>query len=149
MKKLVALSLTICSALSCFTGCNFSFSSSCEHTYEWVQYEEAHQKVYTCGCPTPDIAEIHLDADENYICDICEYEIKIPESKGLEFIKNNNGMNYAVKSIGSCADKDIIIPNEYEGLPVVGILPEAFMWNLKLQAVGNGHLNTDFSIVKT
>ena len=140
MKKLCALSLTVCSALSCFTGCDFVLSnpknsSSCKHSYEWAQYEETHQKVYTCGCPTPDIAEMHLDTDKNYICDICEYEMPKPASHGLEFIKNNDGTNYAVKSIGTCTDKDIVIPNTYEGLPVVGVLPEAFMRNTTITSV--------------
>lgn len=139
MKKLLALFLTICS-INCFTACNSptdssSNVSSCEHTYEWAYNKETHQKVYTCGCPTPDIAEMHLDTDENHICDICGYKIESPDSQGLEFVKSNNGTNYAVKSIGSCTDKNIIIPNTYEGLPVVGVLPEAFMGNKTITSV--------------
>ena len=143
MKRLLTLSLAFCSILTSFAGCDFSFSSEnsstnnslCEHTYKWVQYEEAHQKVYTCGCPTPEIAEMHLDTDENYVCDICEYKMPKPASQGLEFIKNNDGTNYAVKSIGTCTDKDIVIPNTYEGLPVVGIFSEAFMSNTTITSV--------------
>ena len=143
MKKLFALSLILCSVLGAFSGCGSSpssedssvESSSCEHTYEWAQYEETHQKVYTCGCPTPDIAEMHLDTDEDYVCDICGYEMAKPASRGLEFINNNDGTNYALKSIGTCTDKDIVIPNTYEGLPVVGVLPEAFMENSTITSV--------------
>lgn len=142
MKKLLALSLTACSILGCFSGCNSNAhasqdSSSCEHTYEWSANEEMHQKIYTCGCfsSAPDIFESHLDADENYVCDICGYQMKIPASQGLELIKNNDGTKYAVKSVGTCTDTDIVIPNTYEGLPVVGVLPEAFMGNTSITSI--------------
>ena len=42
-----------------------------EHTYEWVASGGGHQKVYTCGCPSPDIAEVHRDNDGNDKCDVC------------------------------------------------------------------------------
>lgn len=143
MKKNIIFSLTICSMLTFFVGCNFFSNSSsnesslCEHTYEWSRNKENHQKIYTCGCPTPDIAEMHLDSDKNYICDICEYEMEkaVVASQGLEFVKNNDGTNYAVKSIGTCTDKDIVIPNTYEGLPVVGVFSEAFMGNTEITSV--------------
>ena len=121
--------------MSCFTGCNPSTNSSCKHTYEWNCNKETHQKVYTCGCPTPDIVEFHLDTDSNQICDICKYNIPPVASRELEYIKNNDGTKYAVKSIGSCADKNIIIPNTHEGLPVVGVLAEAFMGNTTITSV--------------
>ena len=80
IKKLLAL----CSILACFTACNIpndssndsqSGSSSCEHTYEWIGNEGGHQKVYTCGCPSPDIAELHRDNNSDYVCDICGWAI--------------------------------------------------------------------------
>ena len=141
MKKLLVLSLTICSMFSCLVGCDSNNddssnnASSCKHTYEWECNEQTHQKIYTCGCSTPDIAEMHLDTDENYVCDICEYKMPKPASQGLEFVKNNDGTNYAVKSIGTCTDKDIVIPNSYEGLPVVGVFSEAFMGNTTITSI--------------
>ena len=135
MKRSLAIFLTIYLSLICFTGCEFLSFSSCEHTYEWACYEQTHQKIYTCGCLTPDIAEMHIDSDENYVCDICKYEMELPASQGLEFVKNSNGTNYAVKSIGNCTDKEIVIPNTYEDLPVVGILPEAFKGNTTITSV--------------
>ena len=44
-----------------------------EHTGEWHTSESTHYYQYTCGCSSPDIAELHSDYDENFICDICEY----------------------------------------------------------------------------
>ena len=42
-----------------------------EHTYEYEGNDYCHQKIYTCGCPTPDIAESHVDVDEDNYCDLC------------------------------------------------------------------------------
>ena len=44
-----------------------------EHTGEWHTSESTHYYQYTCGCSSPDIAELHSDYDENFICDICGY----------------------------------------------------------------------------
>ena len=44
-----------------------------EHTREMRSNEYAHWYVYTCGCETPDNSAKHSDADENYICDVCDY----------------------------------------------------------------------------
>ncbi len=46
-----------------------------EHTYAWVGGEGGHQKVYTCGCPSPDIAELHRDNNSDYVCDVCGWAI--------------------------------------------------------------------------
>ena len=47
-----------------------------EHTYEYVGNDYTHQKVYTCGCATPDIAEMHYDYDKDNYCDACLNEHK-------------------------------------------------------------------------
>lgn len=46
-----------------------------EHTYEYVQFEAAHFKQYTCGCPSPEIAEMHFDDNNDGKCDACEYTL--------------------------------------------------------------------------
>ena len=84
MKKLVTFLLAVCTAIASFTACDIptessndsqSSSSSCEHTYEWVGSEGGHQKVYTCGCPSPDIVELHNDNNGDYQCDVCGWAI--------------------------------------------------------------------------
>ena len=47
-------------------------------------------------------------------------------SEGLEFSINEDGVSYSVTGIGSCTDTDIIIPSEYNGLPVTSIGDGAF-----------------------
>ncbi len=46
-------------------------------------------------------------------------------SLGLDYFLNGRG-DYSVGGMGDCKDKDVIIPEEYEGLPVTGIGKEAF-----------------------
>lgn len=47
-------------------------------------------------------------------------------SEGLYFGLTDARDSYAVKGIGSCKDKDIVIPDSYEGLPVTEIGNNAF-----------------------
>ena len=44
-----------------------------EHTFIYVQNDSGHFKQYTCGCPSPDIFELHADEDDDGKCDICDY----------------------------------------------------------------------------
>ena len=47
-------------------------------------------------------------------------------SEGLKFSINEDGESYSVTGIGSCTDTDIVIPSEYNGLPVTRIGDIAF-----------------------
>lgn len=31
------------------------------HSFEYIQFEETHFKQFTCGCPSPEIVEAHID----------------------------------------------------------------------------------------
>lgn len=68
MAKTLVCLLVAVSVLALF-GCDVDTH---EHTFEYVQYEETHFKQYTCGCPSPDIAELHSDNNSDNICDKCE-----------------------------------------------------------------------------
>jgi len=67
-------------------------------------------------------------------CSVCHSTVKtetIPKilpSQGLEFtyVSNDVGGNYYVSGIGTCTDTDIVIPSEYNGLPVRAIGNYAF-----------------------
>jgi hypothetical protein len=47
-------------------------------------------------------------------------------SEGLEFTLDDNKASYSVTGIGTCEDTDVIIPSEYNSLPVTGIGNNAF-----------------------
>ena len=47
-------------------------------------------------------------------------------SKDLEFQLNEDGKSYMVTGMGSCTDTHLVIPSQYEGLPVTVIRQRAF-----------------------
>ena len=65
-----------------------------------------------------------------YTCAVCgetkaEF-VKSEFSIGLEYSPINDDSEYAVMGIGECEDSEIIIPDEYNGLPVTEIGEKAF-----------------------
>ena len=72
MKRIGILLLPLlCSLL--LASCD---SEGHEHTYHYICTEEVHQKVYTCTCPSADIAELHTDTNADGACDVCGYRIE-------------------------------------------------------------------------
>ena len=65
-----------------------------EHTGEMRSNEYAHWYVNTCGCPSPDIAELHSDYDENFICDICGYKMSEIPTPTNHFLRNQAGCEW-------------------------------------------------------
>ena len=61
--------------------------------------------------------------DENNVCIVCGIE-KVHEGLVLEL--NGSGTGYILKSIGTCTDLIIKIPNTYNGLPIYTISANAF-----------------------
>lgn len=56
--------------------CTYNIDKHDKHSSEYVGNDYTHQRVYTCGCDTPDIAEMHIDFDEDGYCDLCSNEHK-------------------------------------------------------------------------
>ena len=106
------ISLKICKACGATTG---SFASHIES--DWIVDKDAtstetgtkHTECKICG--------IIINQDI--------VQIKKP-SQGLKFTLNPDGQSYSVTGIGSCQDRDVIIPSEYYGLPVTSIGKNAF-----------------------
>lgn len=72
MKKLLTLSFCLLCVIA-LVACDNIFKEEHQHTYDYICNEDTHQKVYTCGCPSPDIAEEHCNYDADLYCDICGY----------------------------------------------------------------------------
>ena len=77
------------------------------------------------GIVTPGEDEEQPGGDE-------EPEPELPASEGLSFALNDDGASYAVTGIGTCTDTNVVIPSEYNGLPVTSIGDGAFSdcWRL-------------------
>ena len=58
-----------------------------------------------------------------------------PASEGLKFALNDDGETYYVKSIGTCTDADIVIPNTFKDLPVTSIGDWAFAYCRSLTSI--------------
>ena len=60
-------------------------------------------------------------------------------SVGLEYVLNEDGLSYTVVGLGVCEDADVVIPADYNDLPVAAIGRRAFDSenNLKSVVVGN------------
>ena len=68
---------------------------------------------------------------EDGVCEQCGETYKPSEGLAYEQVnigdEENPEMVYQVSGIGECKDTQIIIPATYEGLPVLGISPRAFL----------------------
>ena len=68
---------------------------------------------------------------EDGVCEQCGEDYKPSEGLAYEQVnigdEENPEMVYYVSGIGECKDTQIIIPATYEGLPVLGISPRAFL----------------------
>ena len=62
-------------------------------------------------------------------------EIVVEYSKGLRFKLNEDGASYSVIGMGRCEDTIVVIPYEYDGLPVTSIAGNAFQNNHSIRSV--------------
>lgn len=56
-------------------------------------------------------------------------------SEGLEYVLNSDNASYTVTGLGDCEDSVVIIPAEYEGLPVTAMTEEAFKGCLSITGI--------------
>lgn len=83
--------------------------------------------------------EYYVIEDTIYLeCIMCGDKIDchlLVPSMGLEFTLNPEGRGYGVSGIGTCLDRIVVIPPEYNGLPVIAINNGAFWNNDKITAI--------------
>ena len=73
-----------------------------------------------CGNKYGELAEHDY---KNGVCIVCGSR---RPSEGLEYSLNSDGNGYTVTGIGTCTDKELIIPSEYNAKPVTSIGGGAF-----------------------
>jgi len=119
MKKMIIASVSVTFCFSLLVGCRTGLPEGDETKAPFVN--------------PYDVAEDACLAHrfEDGVCDQCGEAYK--PSEGLTYEQVNIGdeenpeMVYYVSGIGECKDTQIIIPATYEGLPVSGISPRAFL----------------------
>lgn len=62
-------------------------------------------------------------------------EPEVAPSVGLAYTLRSNGTEYEVSGIGDCTDTDIVVPSEYEGLPVTAVARSAFSFKDNITSV--------------
>ena len=65
-------------------------------------------------------------AKHKYKDNVCVVCGAVRTSEGLEYYLNSDGAGYTVDGLGTCTDKEIIIPSEYHAKPVTSIGSHAF-----------------------
>ena len=91
------------------TGHSFSDEWSGDETYHWH------------ACTNENCTEIQDKAEhtfENGYCTVCHAQ-KV--STGLQYTLSYDKTFYYVTGIGTCTDTEIVIPSEYQGIPVQAI----------------------------
>ena len=125
MKKIISLFLALCmisSLVFVAVSCDSSeFDEITETTSEVTTVEETTTEETTAEETTIE----ETTAEETTVEETTVAEPK-GDSIGLEYELNQDGNGYSVCGIGSCTDLYIVIPSEYNGLPVVFVYWPAF-----------------------
>lgn len=84
-------------------------------------------KEHTCACGETE-GETIPKAIHNYANGTCAAcgKTQPKASEGLQFTLSDDGAGYIVSGVGTCTDSTIVLPDIYEGKPVIGIGEEAF-----------------------
>ncbi|MGN1042404.1 MAG: leucine-rich repeat domain-containing protein, partial [Christensenellales bacterium] len=80
----------------------------------------------------------------NFVDDVCvRCQDVLPTTEGLSYSLSADETSYTVVGIGTATDTDIVIPSEYNGLPVTSIGDGAFenCSNITSITIGNGVTN--------
>ena len=98
---------------------------------QWTVVTEAtctenglQERVCECGEKETEVIEAKGHTFVGGICEICGTELNYTE--GLSYELNEEGAGYTVTGIGTATDTDIVIPSEYNDLPVTSIGDYAF-----------------------
>ena len=133
-KILILLSLAAIAAgcALAFAGCKPASDHGLSHTpSRWITDTEAtcteagskHRECTVCG----ELLEQKVVSPKGHnfvgnVCSVCG----VTASEGLAYELSSDGCGYSVVGIGSCTDKDVVIPSSHQNLPVTEIGKDAF-----------------------
>ncbi len=109
--------------------CNYVETSEVEmhkHQYgSWQMNSNEHwQKCEICNFINTQEHEFKIVTNNSLKCEICQKEINV--SYNLKFTLSEDGKSYCVNGFNGESSSIVIIPNEYNGLPVLTISNAAF-----------------------
>ena len=109
--------------------CEFKENESIDpidHTYSKYEYDEDNhwQKCDKCNYQTNNNQHNYIIKDNTTLVCICGKEKQIESN--LNFTLSEDGNSYMVNGFNGESSEIVIIPNEYNGLPVVSIGTSAF-----------------------
>lgn len=138
MKKLIFILLSLL-----ISGTMLINFTACEDSYDGSSFEDEDDDEEDEEDDNKDNDEEDDDIQQNEVFDSKETntpsdnndndkqqndeidDLKQP-SVGLEYKLNADENAYIVTGIGTCKDTEVIIPEEYDGLPIIGIGEDAF-----------------------
>ncbi len=110
----------------------------CSYNSEHTETESCHGGTATCieqavceKCNAK-YGELAKHDYKDNVCIVCGIHRL---SEGLKYSLNSDGNGYTVTGIGTCTDKELIIPSEYNAKPVTSIGERAFSWCTGLTSV--------------
>lgn len=83
------------------------------------------ERVCACGETESETIPKAIHNYANGTCAACG-KTQPQASEGLQFTLSDDGAGYVVSGVGTCTDSAIVLPDIYEGKPVIGIGEEAF-----------------------
>lgn len=104
------------------------------HTHSYKEWSIAKEPTCTengieeryCNCGEKESRTIAI-TDHNYKNDTCVFcGVTLKTSQGLSLVLSDDKKSYYVNDLGTCSDSDIIIPSEYNGLPITKLERNAF-----------------------
>lgn len=141
MKKRFAAIITLligaCVSVGLSACTNSTKPGEHEHTFstEWST-KDANSHWHAATCEHNDLGEDEEphDIGDDYRCKVCGYTLTPTE--GLIRELNEDGKSYSIVGVDRYVqDTDIVIPLQYEGLPVTGISEGAFSERSSLKSI--------------
>ncbi len=97
--------------------------------------EEPGVIFYTClDCKETKIEPLQ-PLGHDYEDGVCTRCFQLQPDEGLRFRKTADKTGYLVSGIGECEETDVVVPDTYEGKPVIGLIDGAFHNNTSITEV--------------
>ncbi len=102
MKKIHAILFCAIMCVTLLASCD---SLNHEHTYgDWISSEDGHFHPYTCGCQQEEIYNLHIDRNEDSICDDCGSYVGIPHEYHDYYYDTNEDSHMQVFTCGCVSE---------------------------------------------